>query len=197
MRGVVFKKISVKYRYMLTSLNFATQNKGKLKEAGEILGIEIIPMKIENLPEIQTNDPLECVKKKAVSAFEIIKQPILVDDTCLVFSALNGLPGVFMDYFMDALGNKGLLNLLRNEENRNAIAQTSLCYYDGKEAIVVFGKIEGSIALSERGENGFGWDTIFIPKGFSKTFAEMTAEEKNNISMRKLAFENLKKELNK
>ena len=182
---------------MLTSLNFATQNKGKLKEAGEILGIEIIPMKIENLPEIQTNDPLECVKKKAVSAFEIIKQPILVDDTCLVFSALNGLPGVFMDYFMDALGNKGLLNLLRNEENRNAIAQTSLCYYDGKEAIVVFGKIEGSIALSERGENGFGWDTIFIPKGFSKTFAEMTAEEKNNISMRKLAFENLKKELNK
>lgn len=177
-------------------INFATGNQGKIKEAREILKIEVLPVKIENLEEIQTLDPLDCVQKKAFSAYNIVKKSILIDDTSLFFSSLNGLPGVFIDYFMDAIGNDGLLRLLANEKDRTAVAQTSLCYFDGKKSLVVFGKVRGKISEEERGVNGFGWDTIFIPDGSRKTFAEMTSQEKNKISMRTLAFERLKEQIN-
>jgi len=178
---------------LINKINFVTGNQGKITEAKEILEIEIVPVKIEQLDEIQTNDPLECVSKKAISAYNFLKKPVLVDDTRLFFSSLSGLPGVFIDYFMDALGNGGLLRLLANEKDRAAIAQTSLCYFDGKKSLVVFGKVQGKISKVEKGENGFGWDAIFIPDGSKKTFAEMTSQEKNKISMRKLALEQLKK----
>lgn len=166
---------------MVKKINFVTGNQGKIIEAKEILKVEIIPVRIEKLDEVQTNDPLECVNKKAISAY--------------FFSSLNGLPGVFIDYFMDAFGNDGLLKLLVNEKDRTAIAQTSLCYFDGKKSLVVFGKVKGRISKEKKGENGFGWDAIFIPDGSRKTFAEMSREEKNKISMRRLALEQLKKQI--
>lgn len=180
---------------MIKKINFVTSNQGKIIEAKEILKVEIVSVKIEKLDEVQTNDPLECVSKKAISAFNFFKKPVLVDDTSLFFSSLNGLPGVFIDYFMEALSNDGLLKLLVNEKDRTAIAQTSLCYFDGQKSLVVFGKVRGRIAKEKKGENGFGWDAIFIPDGSEKTFAEMTSQEKNKISMRRLALEQLKKQI--
>lgn len=181
---------------LMKRIYFVTGNQGKIIEAKEILKVEIIPVRIEKLDEVQTNDPLECVSKKAISAFNLFKKPVLVDDTSLFFSSLNGLPGVFIDYFMDAFGNDGLLRLLVNEKDRTAVAQTSLCYFDGKESLVVFGKVKGRISEEKKGENGFGWDAIFVPDGSEKTFAEMSIEEKNKISMRRLALEQLKKSRN-
>jgi len=173
---------------------FATTNENKIREASEILRIKIIPKELK-IDEIQTFDPVECVKKKAETAFNLAKTPILVEDTSLFFNAWGRLPGVFIDYFMKSLGNEGILKLLSTEKNRVAIAQTSLCYFDGKKAIITKGVVKGSIAKKIKGDQGFGWDPIFIPEGRNKTFAEMASSEKNSLSMRKIALEALKKKL--
>jgi len=173
---------------------FATTNENKIREASEILGIKVKPKNLE-IDEVQTLDPLECVKKKAEAAYKLIKTPVLVEDTSLFFSAWGKLPGVFIDYFMKSLDNEGILVLLKNEKNRSAVAQTSLCYFNGKESVVTTGKVKGNIARKMRGDWGFGWDPIFIPEGKRKTFAQMTADEKNSLSMRKIALEKLKNRL--
>lgn len=178
----------------MNKLFFATTNANKLKEAREVLGIEVEPLELQ-VDEVQTLDPIECVKKKAKSAFLQARRPILVEDTSLFINAWGRLPGVFIDYFMKSLGNEGILKLLGSERKRAAVAQTSLCFFDGKRSIVVAGKIKGKISDKPRGENGFGWDPIFIPSGQDKTFAQMTDNEKNNISMRKIALEKLKKRI--
>ncbi len=173
---------------------FVTTNKGKLQEAKEILGIEVESLELE-IDEAQTLNPIECVEKKAEAAYAKAKQAILVEDTCLFFEAWNGLPGVFINYFMKTLDNEGLIRLMEREENRGAKAQTTFCYFDGREKITAIGEIKGTISEKPRGDNGFGWDPIFIPKGTDKTFAEMASEEKNRISMRKMALKELKRKL--
>ncbi|MFZ5932675.1 MAG: RdgB/HAM1 family non-canonical purine NTP pyrophosphatase [Patescibacteria group bacterium] len=173
---------------------FATTNENKIREASEILHIKIVPKELK-IDEVQTLDPLECVNKKAAVAYSLIKTPVLVEDTSLFFGAWGQLPGVFIDYFMKSLGNEGILRLLSNEENRSAVAQTSLCYFDGKKAVTTKGVIKGSIAKKIKGDQGFGWDPIFIPQGRNKTFAEMSSKEKNSLSMRRIALEALKKKL--
>ena len=170
---------------------FVTTNENKIKEASEILRIEIVPKDLE-IDEVQTLDPSECVEKKAEVAYSLTKSPILVEDTSLFFSAWGQLPGVFIDYFMKSLGNEGILKLLSSEKDRSALAQTSLCYFDGKKLIVTVGKVKGTIPTEIRGKGGFGWDPIFIPQGKNKTFAEMTSKEKNSLSMRRIALEVLK-----
>ncbi len=85
---------------------FATTNEGKIRKAREILEMIVEPVKLET-DEIQTLDPIECAKKKGLSAFNKVKKPIIVEDTSLFIDSLNGLPGVFIDYFMDSLGNEG------------------------------------------------------------------------------------------
>ena len=175
----------------MNKITFVTTNKGKLQEAKEILGIEVESLELE-IDEAQTLNPIECVEKKAEAAYAKAKQPILVEDTCLFFEAWNGLPGVFINYFMKTLDNEGLIRLMKGEKNRAAKAQTAFCYFNGQEKITAIGEIKGIISEKPRGDNGFGWDSIFIPKGMNKTFAEMTSEEKNEISMRKMALEELK-----
>ncbi len=173
---------------------FVTTNENKIREASEILGIKVEPKDLK-VDEVQTLDPLECVKKKAEIAYRLARIPILVEDTSLFFSAWGKLPGVFIDYFMKSLGNQGILKLLFDESNRSATAQTSLCYFNGKKNVVTTGKVRGKIAEKMRGDKGFGWDPIFIPRGKNKTFAEMTNLEKNSLSMRKIALEELKAKL--
>lgn len=175
-------------------IKFVTSNKNKLQEIRDILSVEIEQLDLD-IFEIQTLDPKLCVELKAEFAYQKAKCPILVEDTALFFEAWNGLPGVFIDYFMKSIYLEGLLNLLSNEKNRRAIAQTSLCYFDGKRKITVTGKVKGKISGDIRYDNGFGWDRIFIPNGYDKAFSEMTRVEKNQISMRKLAAEKLKSKL--
>lgn len=178
----------------MKTIYFATGNQNKLAEAKQILGypIEGLDLKID---EVQTLDPLECARKKAEAAYAQAQKPILVEDSSLFIEALAGLPGVFVDYFMKTLDNAGILQLMKDQSNRQATAQTTLCFYDGQTYTLGVGKIKGEIAPALQGDQGFGWDPIFIPTGFNKTFAEMTAEEKNQVSMRYLAFQDLKSKL--
>ncbi len=163
---------------------FATTNEGKLAEAREILGMEVVGTPLE-IDEIQSLDPVEVAVKKARTYFQRLKKPIFVEDGSLFFESLNKLPGVYIDSFSKSLGNDGLAKLAGGSR---AVAQVTVVYIDKKDVENVFiGKVKGKIANRPRGEKGFGWDPIFIPEGSRKTFAEMEMAEKNKYSMRKKA----------
>lgn len=178
----------------MNKIIFATTNESKLAEAREILQIEVEGLELK-VDEIQTLNPIECVEKKAEAAYKLTKKPLIVEDTNLFFDVFNGLPGVFIDYFMKTVEIEGLLKMLSSFDNRKAKAQTNICYFDGKQKITTTGIINGFISNEAKGKNGFGWDPIFIPEGYNKTFAEFENGDKNKISMRKLAFDELRLKL--
>jgi len=176
----------------MSKIYFATTNPGKIREAQNLLNVAVEGVGMD-IDEVQSLDPVEVAVKKAESYYKELQKPILIEDVSLTFKALNKLPGTFIDYFFKAVGNSGLVNLLENYTDRSAIAQTTLVFINEKGEKHVFeGTVEGSISREEKGENGFGWDPIFIPEGENKTFAEMIMEEKAKYSMRARAFEKLK-----
>jgi len=178
---------------MLRSVKFVTGNPNKLREAREILGVDIQQADPGGLEEIQTIYVEELIRHKADEAYKRIGEPVIVEDTGLTFHAWNGLPGALIKWFLHTVDNEGLIKMLSGEKDRTALAQCFIAFNDGKETKVVKGEISGTISETVRGESGFGWDKIFIPEGHDRTFGEMKAEEKNSFSMRKRAFENLRK----
>lgn len=165
-------------------LIFATSNQNKVNEVKRILNIEIEGTSVE-IEEIQSLNPIKVAEEKAKAYFKELKTPLLVEDTSLSFNGLNGLPGPYINDFSKALGNKGLIELLSNTDNRRAVAQVTFCLIINENEIHTFeGKVEGNISTEEKGNNGFGWDPIFVPLGSDKTFAEMSDTEKDNYSMR-------------
>jgi non-canonical purine NTP pyrophosphatase (RdgB/HAM1 family) len=170
---------------------FATKNFNKLKEANEILGGNLQQINTEFL-EPQGLDVAWVVEEKARDAFRKTGKSVLVEDTGLEFAAWKGLPGALIKWFVQSVGNKGVLKMLQGETNRKAIAKTAIGFYDGRECYVFLGEIHGMIPCEMRGKGGFGWDPIFIPDNHAKSFAEMTSEEKNSVSMRRLALSRLK-----
>ncbi len=177
----------------LTKILFATTNEGKIREATDILGIEVEPIKIE-LDEIQSLDFREVIEHKAKQAFEKVGQPVLVEDSGIIFTALGQLPGVFTKWFLKSLKNEGMVKLLDTFENKEAIAVSYVGFYDGQTMIVEFGETKGRI-VAPRGDGGFGWDPIFEPTGHDQTFGEMDSNLKNDFSMRKVALMNFLKAL--
>lgn len=139
---------------------------------------------------------------KAEFGFKKYGKPCFSDDSGLEVEALNNEPGVYSaryagDPRSDERNMDKLLQALEGVENRNASFKTVLAYIDnsGKEHYFE-GKIEGKITKEKRGDGGFGYDPIFIPNGFDKTFAELSLEEKGKISHRALAVEKFIKHLN-
>jgi inosine triphosphate pyrophosphatase len=175
------------------NLYFITGNLNKFEEAKTVIpNLEMIDI---DLPEIQEIDPKEIVKEKLLEALKHKEGEFVVEDTSLYFDCLNGLPGPLIKWFMKTMGNEGLSNLVNKFGNNKATAKTIVGYAKNSEEIYFFeGSIEGEI-VSPNVESNFGWDPIFKPNGYEKTFAEMTKEEKNSISMRKQAFEKLKSHL--
>ncbi|MEK7435213.1 MAG: non-canonical purine NTP pyrophosphatase [Cyanobacteriota bacterium] len=174
----------------MKELFFATGNKNKVLEVEKILNFKIIQFDVDLL-EIQSINVEEVVKHKIIEAYNIIKKPVLVEDTALSIVAWNNLPGALIKYFIQSVGNDGFIKMLNDFENKTAIAKTSLAYFDGKNLIIKTGEIKGCISDKITGSNGFGWDNIFIPDNNKKTFAEMDYEEKNLFSMRRIALESL------
>lgn len=127
---------------------------------------------------------------------ELRKGEFIVEDTSLYFDCLGGLPGPLIKWFLATVGNEGLWNIAEKMENRKAEARTIIGHADKERVLYFEGVVKGNI-VSPRGTLGFGWDVIFQPEGHEKTFAEMAKEEKNAISMRRIAFEKLKEFLGK
>lgn len=173
-------------------MKFVTGNPNKVKEAQMILGITLDQVDI-SIEEIQTCDVEAAVNHKVREAYTKLGKPVMVEDSGLVFEAWNGLPGALVKWFENTVGLAGMARMLDPFPHRRAVAQCFVGLADGSDIVFGKGEVRGTIAESPRGRNGFGWDTLFIPEGHDRTFAEMTAEEKNEISHRKLAFEEMKK----
>ncbi|CAH9071933.1 unnamed protein product [Cuscuta europaea] len=169
-------------------VTFVTGNAKKLEEVRAILGgsIPFQSLKLE-LPELQ-GEPEEISKEKARLAAKEVNGPVLVEDTCLCFNALKGLPGPYIKWFLQKIGHEGLNNLIMAYEDKSAYAMCifSLALGPNTEPITFVGKTPGKI-VAARGPNDFGWDPIFQPYGYEQTYAEMPKDEKNKISHRSKA----------
>ena len=183
--------LSIKRKIRMIPEVFVTTSDEKNRELSAILGFELEKINVD-LIEPQGISVEEVSKVKAEEAFSKAGKPALVEDTGLSIDALGGLPGALIKWFMKSMGTAGILDLLSHKENRKAQAITALSYHDGYSVKTFTGTVDGTISYEERGENGFGWDTIFIPDGYTQTFAEMLPEEKNKISQRALAAEALR-----
>ncbi|KAF2142906.1 uncharacterized protein K452DRAFT_286537 [Aplosporella prunicola CBS 121167] len=164
-------------------LNFITGNKNKLAEVKAILGDTIV-LKNQSLdlPEVQGTVE-EVTIEKCKKAAELVGGPVLVEDTCLCFKAMNDLPGPYIKWFMEALGAEQLHKMLAGFEDKSAQAVCTFGYSEGPghEPILFQGRTDGKIVPS-RGPTVFGWDSTFEYEG--QTYAEMEKSEKNKISHR-------------
>ncbi|KAK7749890.1 nucleoside triphosphate pyrophosphohydrolase ham1 [Cytospora paraplurivora] len=172
-------------------VNFITGNKNKLGEVKAILEPAGIEVRSEALDLIEVQGSLEEVTiAKCKSAAEQIGGPVLVEDTCLCFNALKGLPGPYIKWFLNDLGHEGLNNLLAAYEDKSARAVCTFGFSQGPghEPILFQGITEGKI-VPARGPTNFGWDPIFEYDG--QTYAEMDKSAKNKISHRGRALDKL------
>ncbi|KAL7065617.1 putative inoine triphosphate pyrophosphatase, partial [Cryptosporidium serpentis] len=123
---------------------------------------------------------------KCKDAYNKLKCPIIVEDTSLCFNAYNDLPGPYIKWFLKAIGNIGLVNMLKPYHDKSAYAVTQIAYFDGNimdQPILFEGIVDGEI-VTPRGNTTFGWDCIFQPIGYNLTYGEMEPKLKNSISQR-------------
>jgi len=172
----------------MSKIIFITGNAHKLAEARAILGADLSSEKLD-LEEIQSEDLREISHDKAEKAFTKIGKPLFVEDVALVLDAWGRLPGPFIKYFVENVGASGILKMLGTEKNRRAVAYCALSYHDGKEIRTFVGECRGEIATELRGENGFGFDPIFVPEGQTQSYAEMSPALKNTLSHRGKAYQ--------
>lgn len=187
-------------------LVFATNNKHKIEEVQHLLKNNF---QLLSLAEINCNDELsetgttleENALQKARYIYEKFQRNCFADDTGLEIEALNGKPGVFSARYAgeERSASKNIqkvLQELKNTTNRNVCFKTIISLIINNIHYLFEGKVHGKISHNLKGENGFGYDPIFIPDGFDRTFAEMTIEEKNKISHRSIAVNKLAEFLN-
>jgi XTP/dITP diphosphohydrolase len=179
------------------TLIFATNNRNKVAEIQSLVGpnFEIIPLKeagIEiDIPE--PHDQLEAnALEKAMTIFNLTNQACFSEDTGLEIAALGGAPGVKSARYAGENSNPQanidlVLNKMKGVENRTAQFRTVICLIWENQTYYFEGICKGQILNNMQGENGFGYDPIFMPDGASKSFANMTMAEKNQFSHRKKA----------
>lgn len=178
------------------TLVFVTGNANKLKEATQILRDDFpwnIIAKNIDLPELQGEPDDISIQKCKLAAAEI-QGPVIVEDTCLCFNALGGLPGPYIKWFLEKLKPEGLWKLLSGWDDKTGYALCTFAYSTGnnEDKVQLFhGKTNGVI-VEPRGPRNFGWDPCFQPDGFNHTYAELDESVKNSISHRRKALNALK-----
>lgn len=178
-------------------LVFITGNQAKADYLAKWLGHDVEHQKVD-LEEIQSLDPIEVIEHKARGAYELVKRPVLVEDVQLSFNALGGkLPGTYIKWFLEEMGNEGLVKMLNAFDDRTAIASIVYGLFDGEKLHIFEGKKTGHITteLPKTDNDGWhgskSWNFGFIPDGSDKTYAEMTDEELKPFSHRAQAIEKL------
>lgn len=171
----------------------ATGNQHKVEEYKELLADQNIELKslkdYPNCPEVVEDGKTfaENASKKAVEVCRYCDVPAFADDSGLEVEALGGEPGIFSSRYADTDAERiaKILKNLEGKDNRRARFVCVIAIAINGEIIETFeGEVKGTIVDAPRGSNGFGYDPIFQPDGYDKTFAEMTDEEKNKISHR-------------
>jgi len=171
-------------------LFFVSSNNHKYQEAKIILdsfGIKLGFIK-SNLEEIQSSSLEEIALRKAKDAFSKCKKPLIIEDDGIFIDSLDGFPGPYSSYVFKTIGNKGILNLVK--QNRKAKFVSIITYCDKNILQSFNAKIIGSISKNSKGK-GWGYDPIFFPNKSKKTFAEL--ENKNELSHRYKALKKFSK----
>jgi len=184
------------YRILLVTGNIHKKREVEviLSKYGDTFEVELAPH-LRKL-EIQSDDLVEIARKAIEHIASVVKPQentyIVIEDDGLFIDALNGFPGPYSAYVYKTIGLQGILKLMEGVTNRSATFRSVLGVYTPSGRIeIVQGQVRGVIATEIRGTHGFGYDPIFIPEGYDKTFAEMTIEEKCKVSHRARAFDNL------
>ena len=188
----------------------ATKNKHKIEEIQAItkeFGMDVVSRADAGVPDIEVEEDgdtfEENSEKKAREIMELCGEITIADDSGLMVDALDGAPGVISARFAgedgnDLKNNEKLLKLLEDvpPEKRTArfVSAITMVYPDGRK-IVARGECKGHMIYQPKGSNGFGYDPLFVPDGYDRTFAELTGEEKNRISHRAVALQNLRRKL--
>ncbi|MBC5793382.1 MAG: non-canonical purine NTP pyrophosphatase [Nanohaloarchaea archaeon] len=178
------------------TITLVTSNEDKLesfRNASKNTEINFERKNIDYPEDHDSNSTSEIAEKGANHCFEKLGEPVIVTDIGLFIDSLNGFPGVNTSFVLDTIGNQGLLKLLENEENRNAEVKLSIGYCDKERNFSVTASTKGTITEKQRGE-GFGFDPVFRPKGFDKTFGE-DPKMRDRESPRKDAIEKFLKKL--
>ncbi|HET9721936.1 MAG TPA: non-canonical purine NTP pyrophosphatase [Candidatus Saccharimonadales bacterium] len=166
------------------NVTFITSNQHKADLFAEYMGRDIQHKKLD-LDEIQSLQLREVVEHKVKEAFAVIKEPTLVEDVALTLNVLKGLPGPFVKWFEKTIGLEGICRLLDNYSDRGAKVSVCYGYFDGNNLHFFEGEVEGTITTDVRkGPSGFGWNPIFQPNGYDKTYAEMTENEQARAGLR-------------
>jgi XTP/dITP diphosphohydrolase len=166
---------------------FATSNRGKLEEARAILApfrLTVDQFDGKGI-EIQADTTAEIAAYSSRGAAAAARRPVLVEDAGLYVDSLGGFPGPYSAYAFKTIGVAGVVALLGPSANRDARFVSSLAYCEpGGEPTQFEGTALGSITAKPRGKRGFGFDPIFLPRSGSRTFGELTVEEKCDVSHR-------------
>ena len=186
------------------NLIITSNNKNKIKEINNLL--KDLNVNLQSLNDIKYNKEIEetgttfeenaYIKSKTI--YDLFNEATISDDSGLMVEALNGAPGVYSHRFAgqecdDNKNNLKLVELLKNEKNRNAKYVSVICYINKNgEVKYAKGEIKGIIIDTPRGDNGFGYDPYFFIPSLNKTMAEISIEEKNKISHRAQALNRLK-----
>ena len=175
-------------------LILVSSNPNKAIEAERILGIPLLRVSL-SLPEIQAADVEDITRYKLEVARTKGYGRLVVEDVSLGFDELGNFPGPYVRWLLEAAGGQGLGAIAYALLNRSAKAQCCVAYWDGETPHIFLGESLGEIIVEPRGDKHFGWDAWFQPQGSDKTFAEMTAEEKDAVSHRGRAYLQLRDHL--
>lgn len=168
----------------IMKVTFITGNPKKAEFLEQHLGHPVDHQSLE-LDEVQSLNLKEIAEHKARQAFQKIGRPVLVEDISFSIDALGGkLPGPFIKWFLQEISYEGLCRLADSDPRRGAVTAVCYAYFDGKNLKLFEGSLRGSMPDHARGDDGFGFNGVFIPDGQLKTNAEMTPEETEKYSLR-------------
>lgn len=160
-----------------------TGNRNKVLEAERIVRTSFDNAPLD-LPEIQSLSLSEVLEAKAREAYSRIERPVVVEETGLFLDAMNGFPGPLVKWMLEAVGPVGIAEACRGLGDSGAQARCALAFFDGDRLLVAEGETRGHLVTEPVGEHGFGWDPVFVPEGFDRTYAQLTPDEKDTVGHR-------------
>jgi non-canonical purine NTP pyrophosphatase (RdgB/HAM1 family) len=174
----------------MNNLTFITGNQSKADYLAKYLGFHMNHRKID-LEEIQSLDLRKVVEHKVKQAFVLAGSPVIVDDVSLEFIALGRLPGTFIRFYVEEVSFETICRTLDGLDRR-AIARCVVGYFDGQKLELFESHLNGSIAEHPAGDNGFGWDRLFIPDGYTVTRASLNETGDKDTYLKLKPFAELK-----
>lgn len=163
-------------------ITVVTTNPHKVAEVAAYFdGVALIEHEFLEIPEYRFEKIAVIAREKARYAYDVVRRPLIVDDTGFFIPALNGFPGSCAAYVMKTLGNEGILRLMEGKTDTSCWFETAIAYCDGSVTETFQGTLPGKI-VPPRGSGGFGYDPVVEWEG--RTLAEMAIEEKSHISHR-------------